>query len=292
MTTRFNHMYCALVLGLFAGIGIAPAQSTHREISRSKEKELSVFVDVSFGSLVLERGEKGKIEIIDFEDENEEDNNKLSIDYGISDDEGTLRIRLKKKSSRFWDDDDDSDHNHSNRKLTLKFSNALPISFDLELGAGRGDIDLSGLQVNDLKVSTGASSVTMRCDEPNPISAESIKIESGVSKFSATNLCNTNFRRMKFSGGVGTYKLDFGGKLRRDADVKIEVGLGSVAVYLPKDLATRVLYDDNWFSSFDLDREFSKERNGVYVSDDYSEKGTKLTIQIESGLGSVKVKRK
>ena len=291
MTTRLTHISSLLLLGLFAGIGIAPAQSTHREISRSKEKELSVVVDVSFGSLVLERGDKGKIAIIDFEDESEEDN-KLSIDYGISDDEGTLRIRLKKKSSRFWDDDEDSDHNRGNRRLTLKFSDALPISFDLELGAGRGDIDLSGLQVKDLKVSTGASSVTMRCDEPNPIHAETIKIESGVSKFSAANLCNTNFRRMKFSGGVGTYKLDFGGKLRRDADVKIEVGLGSVAVYLPKEVATRILYDDNWFSSFDLDREFSKERNGVYVSDDYNDKDNKLTIQIESGLGSVKVKRK
>lgn len=291
MTTRKSHISLALLLGLFAGIGIASAQSTHREISRSKEKELSVFVDVSFGSLQLERGEKGKIAVIDFEDESE-DNNKLSIDYGISNEEGTLRIRLKKKSSRFWDDDEDSDHGRGNRKLTLKFSDGLPISFDLELGAGRGDIDLSGLQVKDLKVSTGASSVTMRCDQPNPIHAESIKIESGVSKFSASNLCNTNFRRMKFSGGVGTYKLDFGGKLSRDADVKIEVGLGSVAVYLPKEIATRVLYDDNWLSSFDLDREFSKERSGVYVSDDYYDKDTKLTIQIESGLGSVKVKRK
>ncbi|HEY6952836.1 MAG TPA: LiaF domain-containing protein, partial [Bacteroidota bacterium] len=214
---------------------------------------------------------------------------KLKVEYDLHGDEGVLRIRLK-KSSRVWGDEDSDDDHH--RKLTVRLSDQIPISFDIELGAGRGDIDLSSLQIKELTISTGASSVDMRCDEPNTIPAENVKIESGVSKFTATNLCNTNFRKLKFSGGVGSYKLDFGGGLRHDASAKIEVGLGSVSVSVPRDVAAKLLYETSFFSSFDLDDDFSETKDGVYETSGFDNSANKLTIQIESGLGSVKVKRK
>jgi hypothetical protein len=283
----FHNVFPGILL-LCGGIGFLQAQTLHREITRSKERELSVTVDVSFGRLSVERGEKDKVVVIDYEDE-KDDKEKLSISYDISGDKGKLKIKSK-KSSHVWGDDD-SDDRINDRKLRLRFSDAMPISFELELGAGIGDINLSGLQVKHLKVSTGASSVELQCDEPNPIDAESVEIESGVSKFTASNLCNVNFRTLKFSGGVGAYKLDFGGKLRQDASVHIEVGLGSVIVNVPRHVAARLLYDDNWFSTFSLDSDFSKRRGGVYETENYEDAEKRLTIQIESGLGSVKVRR-
>jgi hypothetical protein len=143
-----------------------------------------------------------------------------------------------------------------------------------------------------MKVSSGASSVDMFCDQLNSITAESIEIESGVSKFTATNLANMNFRKLKFSGGVGAYKLDFGGKLRQDADAQIAVGLGAVTVILPSDIQARVLYDDNWFSSFDLDGNFNHRKSGEYETEGYMSGSPSLSIRIESGLGSVRVRRR
>ncbi len=291
MTNRHLHKKLLLSWALLI-VPLVPAvaiQELHKEIPRGKEKTLYALIDISFGTLTIERGEPEKLAVVDYQDEND-DSNKLQVSYSPSGDEGRLKIRLR-KSSKFWRDEDDEGDSHD-RKLKLKFSDALPITLEIELGAGRGDIDLTGLQVKDLKVSTGASSVTLRCDEPNRISANNITIESGVSKFTATNLCNTNFRTLKFSGGVGSYKLDFGGTPRQRADAHIEVGLGSVSVTVPKHVATRLLYDENWFSSFDVDRGFTKERSGVYVSDESNREDNVLTIQIESGLGSVKVRRK
>jgi len=279
-----------LFLSALCCLGFSSAfafQTIHREIDRTKEKELSAIIDVSFGSIFLEHGGKNKIVVLDYEDDSE-DKDRLQVNYDINGDEGVLRIRLK-KSSHVWGDDG-SDDGHR-RKLTVRLTDQIPMSLDIELGAGRGDIDLSDLQVRDLKISTGASSVDVRCDKPNEISAENVGIESGVSKFTATNLCNTNFKRLKFSGGVGAYRLDFGGDLHHDATAKIEVGLGSVNVSVPRQFATRLLYDASFFSSFDLDDDFSKTKNGVYETDDYKDTGNRLTIQIESGLGSVKVRR-
>jgi hypothetical protein len=263
-------------------------QVLHREIDRTKEKSLNAIIDVSFGNITLERGTGDKIVVLDYEHESRE-SDKLQVSYDIRGDEGVLRIRLKKSSHVWGDDGSDDEHR---RKLTVRLTDQIPISLDVELGAGRGDIDLSDLQVSDLKISTGASSVDVRCDKPNEITADNVGIESGVSKFTATNLCNMNFKKLKFSGGVGSYRLDFGGDLRHDASAKIEVGLGSVNVSVPKQFATKLLYDASFFSSFDLDDDFSKTKSGVYETDDYDNSENRLTIQIESGLGSVKVRRK
>lgn len=275
----------SVLLGLLTSAA-AFSQSQHREISRGKEKKLVVSMDIAFGSIILERGDKEKIAIIDYEEEKQDDH-KFHVAYDVDGETGRLKVKLKKSKS-FWNDDDDESRY---RRITIKLTESLPVWLDLELGAGKGDIDLTGLQLKDLKISSGASSVELTCDQPNRVSADRIEIESGVSKFTATNLCNVNFRDLKFSGGVGAYKLDFGGELTEDANAHIEVGLGSIVVYIPKEVATKVIYDDNWFSSFDLDRGFKKRKNGVYesVSDDG---GKLLTVKIESGLGSVKVKRK
>lgn len=262
-------------------------QSVHREIDRTKEKELHAVIDVSFGSVRLERGTGAKIAVIDYEDDSEE-KDRMQVSYDIRNDEGVLKVRLKKNSHVWGDDGSDDDHT---RKLTVRLSDQVPISLEFVLGAGKGDIDLSGLLLQDLKISTGASSVDLRCDKPNAIAADNVGIESGVSKFTASNLCNTNFKKLKFSGGVGSYRLDFGGDLHRDASANIEVGLGSVTVSVPRQIATRLLYDASFFSSFNLDDDFSKTRNGVYETQDFRDSDNKLTIQIESGLGSVRVKR-
>ncbi len=286
MKTSFLTPFLFILCALTAAPALVVAQSQHREISRGKEKELIVFMDIAFGSIILERGEKAKIAVLDYEEE-EEDDHKFQVSYDVDGDRGKLRIKLKKTKS-LWRDKDDEDNY---RRLTLKLTDALPISIELELGAGKGDIDLSGLQIQELKISSGASSVELRCDKPNIITTELIQIESGVSKFTATNLCNTNFKKLKFSGGVGSYKLDFGGTLKQNANAKVEVGLGSIVVYVPSEVATKILYDDSWFSSFDIDRDFRKRKSGVYeTTDGNSER--KLTIEIESGLGSVRVKRK
>ncbi len=287
---RILHPYRYPALAVIVSVASTLAfgfQTTHKEIERTNEKSLRATFDVSFGTVVLERGSGSKIVVLDYEDDSEEQN-RFQVSYDIRGDEGVLKVRVKKRAHVWGDDGSDEDHT---RKLTIQLGDQVPIALELVLGAGKGDIDLSGLLVKDLKISTGASSVDLRCDKPNPIPADNVGIESGVSKFTATNLCNTNFRNLKFSGGVGSYRLDFGGDLHHEASAKIEVGLGSMTVLIPKQIPAKLLYDASFFSSFSLDDDFSKTRSGVYETDDFRDSDNHLTIQIESGLGSVRVKR-
>jgi|WetSurMetagenome_2_1015567.scaffolds.fasta_scaffold13268_2 hypothetical protein len=263
-------------------------QAKHREFTRTHEKAVRIVLDISFGSLTIQRGESGKIAEVDY-DEEESNTQKFHISYDVSKESGTLHITLK-ESTHFWGDDEDSKGHHNN--LDIKLSDALPISFEIELGAGKGEINLTDLQVREFNISTGASSVNIECEKPNSIAADDITIESGVSKLTAMDLGNLNFHNLKFSGGVGSYKLDFNGTLRQNTDVSIEVGLGSINVYIPKSTPAKLVYDDNWLSSFSIDDDFEKIHKGVYETDDFKSSSRCLTIRMEAGLGSVKVYRK
>jgi hypothetical protein len=273
---------CSVIISAYA------RQTKHREFSLTNEKEIRVILDISFGSITIARGEGDKIAMVDY-DEEETDKQKLYVSYDISHESGTLHIKLK-ESTHFWSNDENHDGHH--RHLDIQLGGNIPVSFEIELGAGKGEINLTDLQVKEFSISTGASSVTMECRNPNPITAEDISIESGVSKFTATDLGNLNFRKLKFSGGVGSYKLDFNGKFRQSAEVQIEVGLGSIHVSVPKSIPAKLVYDDNWFSSFSLDDDFEKTHKGVFETDDFHDALKRLTIRMESGLGSVRVYRK
>ncbi|MBI4417174.1 MAG: hypothetical protein HY563_00250 [Ignavibacteriales bacterium] len=288
-----NHLpaygHLLVVLLLLGTVSTSGQERRHKEIPLGDEREISVIIDVSFGTVLIGPGPADKILVADFAAPGRDESDDFHISYTSRGDRGELVVRSKDRS-RFWRKSDDRESD--NRIWTLRFSEDVPMDFRIELGAGKGEFDLSGLRIRTLKVSSGASSVEMSCDRPNPITAESIVIESGVSKFTATNLANTNFRRLKFSGGVGAYKLDFGGKLLRSADAKVEVGLGAITINIPRETPVELFYDDSWFSSFDLADGFTKQRGGVYTTENSLLGEPILSIHIESGLGSVKVRRR
>ncbi len=263
-------------------------ENTRREFSRTTEKELSIIIDVAFGTLYVERGPKDRVAVVDY-DQDTDDKLRIAVSYEVSGSKGTLRIKTK-KDSKIWKDENSNDHG-DDRRITVMLSEDLPIDFDLELGAGRGELDVTGLRIRQLRIETGASSVELMCEKPNPIVAEKIEIESGVSKFTGTNLSNLNFRVLNFSGGIGSYKLDFGGALRQSAKASIEVGLGSIVVNIPSNIAARVVHDESWLSSSNLDDEFIRKRGDVYETREYQDADHRLDLSIESGLGSVKVRR-
>jgi hypothetical protein len=211
------------------------------------------------------------------------------IDYSIRDRIGYLSVNTSDKSER----NKKSFHisNFNTGTWDTFFSDEVPISFDIELGLGKGDLDFSGLAVKDLSLSAGASAVSMRFDKPNKSEMEDLTIEAGLSKFDGKNLGNANFRHMKFEGGVGTYHLDFGGSIDKEVDVDIEVGLGSLTVTIPRAVGAKIAYEKSILAHFDIDHEFSEESEDNYISPNYYSASGKINLHIDAGLGSVKIRR-
>jgi hypothetical protein len=262
--------------------------SYHKEINLSNERELKANLEVGFAKLSIARGKSAVLFRSEISTEGKEDLAKC-IDYAIRDGVGYLNVNSseerhnKKKSLHISGFDSGTWETY--------FTDEIPISFDVELGLGKGDFDFTGLSVKDLNLSAGASSVTLRFDTPNKSEIEELTIEAGLSKFEGKNLCNANFRHMKFEGGVGSYRLDFGGSIEKEMDADIEVGLGSITVLIPQNIGARIIYEKNIISHFDIDSEFSEQSEDNYISSNYYSSSSKINLHIDAGLGTVKIRR-
>lgn len=260
-----------------------------KENPYSDEREMKVNIESAFGKLVIGKCDNENIFSYDILRNPELGDPASQIKYRIVDRIGYLEIpasdseQTKKKSFHI--------SNLESEKWIIDLTGRIPISMDIQLGAGKGIFDFTGLKLKDLDISTGASSVTIMFNKLNPQTIENLNIETGVSRFKAYNLSNANFNKLKFSGGIGSYELDFSGELNKEVDVDIEIGLGSITILIPKYVGARVYYEKNWVSNIDLDKDFDEEQNNEYVTANYSSASGKINIQIEAGLGSVKVKR-
>ncbi|MBU1298910.1 MAG: hypothetical protein KKB77_07160 [Bacteroidetes bacterium] len=260
----------------------------YKDIPITTERELKINIESALGKLTIGRVESNNALELEVVRDSKLGDPTEKIDYKVRDGIGYLKLpgyskESKGKSVKLSGFDGEN--------WRIYFTDKVPISFDIELGAGKGYFDFTGLRVKDLNISTGASSVTVKFDEMNKNTIENLHIESGVSKFKAYNLLNANFNSFSFSGGVGSYELDFGGELNKEVDVNIEIGLGSLSVLIPKYIEAKVTYEKNWISNIDLDRSFSEESENEYVTSNYYNTRGKMNIKIEAGIGSVRLKR-
>lgn len=284
--------HSALVLStLLALAGNAQDRSVVKEVPRTTEKELNVVLTSAFGSVIVRRGDPGTTVLLEREETKEK--YPAFVDYAVRNRVGYADIMLgedrethESKGSSF----SISDFNKGRWFLSL--SDAIPVSLEIELGVGSGDFNLTGLRVRDFTLSAGASNVTLAFDEPNNTRIENLTVESGVSKFDGRNLCNANFKHFRFKGGVGSYTLDFGGVCKGEMSVEIEVGLGVVTIFIPREMGARIAYDKSWMSRIDCDEDFHETGEESYLSENYNSVSDRMNIVLNSGLGSIKVRRR
>lgn len=169
---------------------------------------------------------------------------------------------------------------------TIELSRDVPLELELDFGAGQAEIDLGGLRLQSLELSTGASETELRFDEPNPIRATRVEINAGAAELRVLGLGNVRADRIDFQGGVGSTLLDFSGAWGTSSAASVKMGIGSVVLRLPRRLGVRI--DRNSFlTSFEA--EGMTRREGSYFSSNWSSARQRLTIQLEAAIGSIEV---
>jgi hypothetical protein len=292
---------CQIALAFVAGVLLAPAGRAQdhadraswpspREIGRTTERELKIVLSSKFGSVAIRKGEPEKIIIVN--SKGGDDDPGISMDYTVRNRVGFLDLELGHPG------EEDQRTNGSFRfasfergSWVLLLNDAVPISFDVELGVGKGRFDLAGLLIRDFNLSTGASDVRVSFDRPNESSIENITIESGVSKFEGRNFGNANFKHLRFQGGVGAYVLDFSGALTGEVDVDAEVGFGILTMIMPSDVGARVFHEKSWVSDLDLPEDFTQTDDNIYTSGNYTSARGRINVRVDSGFGSIRIKR-
>lgn len=124
--------------------------------------------------------------------------------------------------------------------LELVLGKPHPYTLLLESGASESHIDLGGLPLTGLEIKQGAGKVTLDFSAHNPIEMSTFRLTSGASGLELRNLANAGFAEMHIEGGAASYKLDFGGALKRNAYVVVSAAMSSVEIWIPAHTAAHI----------------------------------------------------
>lgn len=286
---------CISAVLVFSAYAFYKTKST-KEIALKDERELKVTLQAGYGNLYVYKGNPSTILNAEMDSDSKVDLENC-IDYRVRDRVGFLNMSMDcdQSKNRGTVRHGKSIHldNLDSRDWYTQFTNSIPIAFDIELGLGKGDINMTDLRVKDFSLSTGASSVRVRFETPNKETIEDMNLEAGVSKFIAEGLCNARFHHLKFEGGVGSYTLDFKGNLDKEAEADIEIGLGTLTIIIPDNIGAKIIYEKSWVAHLDLPDNFEESGNeeNTYYSSNYDHARGKINMRIDAGMGSVKIRR-
>ncbi len=268
-----------LTLLLAIGEGVEAQGTSTFQASRQAQTEEELRAEVSFGA--------GTIRVSPLESSHlyrllvRFDEGVVEPEHSYSD--GLLRVGARTIASRRILRRTDGE-----TSVELGLGQTVPTHLKLELGAVQGRLDLGGIPLRSLDLSTGASDTELRVAVPNPIEMSSARIQVGAAAFLASNLGHLRAAEIRVEAGVGDVRLDMGGLLRDDTRVHVSMGLGNVEIRVPRGVGVRL--DRSTFltavNAPDLVR-----RGSEYVSPEWDDADRLLRIRLDAAIGNVSITR-
>lgn len=171
-------------------------------------------------------------------------------------------------------------------RAAISLSRQVPMDLTLQFGAGEAELELGGISLRSLSVSTGASDTKIRFSQPNPIEAGRLSLEAGAASLEVAGIANARARDVSFQGGVGATTLDFSGDWEQDLSASVKIGVGSVVLRIPRGVGVRVSRS-SFLSSFDS--QGLVKRGSDFFSTDWETAARKLELDINAAFGSVAI---
>ncbi len=172
------------------------------------------------------------------------------------------------------------------QRAVVTLSPSVGLDLTLQLGAAESDLELGGLRLTDLHLTTGASRTTLRFSRANAGLCTAAEISAGAADVSVLSLGNSRCRQVAFEGGVGKALLDLSGAWPSEARVRVQMAVGSLTLRLPRDLGIRLTLD-RFLSSFPTAA--WTRRGNAYLSPGYERASRHLDLSVSSTLGGIDV---
>jgi hypothetical protein len=195
---------------------------------------------------------------------------------------GKLRIGTHEQRDR-------RDGESRSTQLDLSLGRIGTLALDARADAAETMLDLGGLPLTAVAVSSGASDMRVRFDEPNPVRMQSLTLSTGAASITGERLGNANAAQIVVRAGVGEIELDLSGTWQNDTDLRAEIVLGILTIRVPSQVGVRV-ETSRVLASFS--QSGLSHRNGAYVSENWDSATHKLTIYAQTTVGFLTVERR
>jgi len=158
------------------------------------------------------------------------------VDYKSRREDDKLRVKVSvpEPGFGFWDSSTELD-------WRLEVNPQVPLTLDIGAGAGKAELDLTGLMLSDLKLKTGASETNLHL--PAHAGLTRVKVEAGAASLSL-HVPEGVAGRIRVQSGLSSIRVDQarfpkqdGGYLSPDFDaaankveIEIHAGVGSIVI--------------------------------------------------------------
>lgn len=192
----------------------------------------------------------------------------------------------KSFSTSFWGSEKSGDE----KLWKMYLTESKPYVLELNYGVGNANVDLSGLAITKLKISTGSANVNVNYSSlENQVDMDSfcIKVDLGSVNVKGLNLSKT--RHMIADVGFGNMFLDFSSRPMVTNNVKGSVGAGNLTIVLPTDdTAVLIKIHDSWLCSVKMPKSMKKIGDNTFVSASYTKDATQaLTFDLDVSMGNI-----
>lgn len=179
-----------------------------------------------------------------------------------------------------------SNREHLAQSAVIQFSREVPLSLDASIGAAEAGLELGGLRLTSIHLTTAGSRTAVRFGSVNPGRCDSLALEAGAAEVLVQALGNSRCHTVRVSGGAGGVTLDLSGAWTGETTIAVALAVGQVTLRIPSDLGVSLSLD-RFLSSFE-------PKGFVRVGDtwqtlEYGQSPRRVNIQLTSTVGGVKI---
>lgn len=194
-------------------------------------------------------------------------------------------------STRFFGSDNETS---TDKIWKMYLTDAKPYFLELEYGVGNANVDLSGLAIKKLKITTGSADVNVGYSSSleNQIDMDTFVVKVDLGSINVKNLNLSRTRFVKADVGFGNMSLDFSNKPLLSNKIKGSVGAGNLIIILPNhDTPVLVKIHDSWLCSVKMPVSLEKISESTFANKAYkvNPKDAKntLTFDLDVSMGSI-----
>ncbi len=155
----------------------------------------------------------------------------------------------------------------------------------LNTKTSKATFQLGGVPIEVLKINTGAGKLFLDFNQPNPVTLNTLTIESGASACTVKSFNNAKAVNVLLKSKAGVYSLDFSGKQFLNSTVRLQGQMSRLTLSVPKAVQMMVVLESELLSI--------KQGNLVrrdplhYVTPDFDSQKPYTTVYVHVGAGQI-----
>ena len=183
------------------------------------------------------------------------------------------------------------DDAEQNNQWHVYVSKKKPVDLNLNYGMGNAYVDLSGLAVEKLNITTGSADVNVGfiSGQYNQQEMDTFCIKVDLGELEARQIALSNAKTIIADVGFGSLYLDFTNKSKVKSNVNATVGAGNLIVNANESINPMIIYIRNSpLCRIKIPQGFTEIRDNVFVNPQYDQDAENLiTFNIDVTMGNV-----